>query len=260
VLFVNVSIGGSLTPFAAPPILMVAQTWGWDLLFVLKNLGWKSAVAVVLNSLLFVVFFRNQFGVGFQTLKAQAKKTAGLMPAVPAGVTFLNFLFLWAVIVFAHYPSVFMGLFLFFLGTATVTKKYQGVVRLKESLLVAFFLAGIILFGPFQTWWLKPLLLSLSDSTLFLGATALTAVTDNAALTYLGSQVDGLSDASKYALVAGALAGGGLTVIANAPNPAGYSILQGEFPDSKVNPFRLLLTALPFTLIAVLCLWFLPSL
>jgi hypothetical protein len=56
---------------------------------------------------------------------------------------------------------------------------------------------------------------------MYFGATALTAITDNAALTYLGSLVEGVSDQLKYALVAGAVSGGGLTVIANAPNPAG---------------------------------------
>ena len=61
-----------------------------------------------------------------------------------------------------------------------------------------------------------------AQSALFFGAAALTAITDNAALTYLGSLVEDISDQSKYSLVAGAVAGGGLTVIANAPNPAGF--------------------------------------
>ena len=41
VLFVNVSIGGTLTPYAAPPVLMVAATCGWDLPFMLSTFGWK---------------------------------------------------------------------------------------------------------------------------------------------------------------------------------------------------------------------------
>ncbi len=47
----------------------------------------------------------------------------------------------------------------------------------------------------------------------------LTAITDNAALTYPGSLIDSMSVEAKYMLVAGAVTGGGLTVIANAPNP-----------------------------------------
>lgn len=257
-LFVNVSIGGALTPFAAPPILMVASTWNWDFSYVMTHLGWKSAIAVVINSLLFVIMTRKHLGEAFYTLKHLDKKEEKRHPDAPLGVTFLHFAFLLAVILSAHHPKVFMGLFLFFLGTVVVTKKFQEPLRLKESLLVAFFLGGIIVFGPFQTWWLQPLLARLGDASLFLGATALTAITDNAALTFLGAQVPNLAEMSKYALVAGALAGGGLTVIANAPNPAGYSILSGKFAGG-IKPSGLFLGALIPTAVAVLCLWFLPN-
>jgi hypothetical protein len=83
----------------------------------------------------------------------------------------------------------------------------------------------------------------------------LTAITDNAALTYLGSQVAGITSHFKYAVVAGAIAGGGLTVIANAPNPAGYSIVQETFGPDGIRPLKLFLFALPLTLIAMICLW-----
>lgn len=258
-LFVNVSIGGALTPFAAPPILMVASTWKWDFAFVMTHLGWKSAIAVVINSLIFVIVSRKKLAEGFYTLKHLDAREERKRPDAPWGVTLLHFVFLLGVIVFAHHPNVFMGLFLFFLGTAAVTKKFQDSLRLKESLLVAFFLGGIIVFGPFQTWWLQPLLQRLGEGALFGGATALTAITDNAALTYLGSQVADLAESSRYALVAGALAGGGLTVIANAPNPAGYSILQGKFPGG-IKPLGLLAGALAPTAVALVCLWFLPHL
>ena len=39
VLFVNISIGGTLTPVAAPPVLMVADIWNWDLRPMLLNFG-----------------------------------------------------------------------------------------------------------------------------------------------------------------------------------------------------------------------------
>jgi Na+/H+ antiporter NhaD/arsenite permease-like protein len=94
--------------------------------------------------------------------------------------------------------------------------------------------------------------MGMDSHVVFWGALVLTAFTDNAALTYLGSLVEGLSDAFKYALVAGAVAGGGLTIIANAPNPAGIAILRGHFKGEVVHPFWLLVAALPPTGVAVL--------
>jgi Na+/H+ antiporter NhaD/arsenite permease-like protein len=123
-------------------------------------------------------------------------------------------------------------------------------------LLVAFFLAGLVVLGSQQKWWLQPLLINLDSTTVYYGATVLTAITDNAALTYLGSLVEGLSDEFKYSLVAGALTGGGLTVIANAPNPAGYSILKSSFHEGAISPLYLFLYAVPPTIIAIIAFRF----
>jgi Na+/H+ antiporter NhaD/arsenite permease-like protein len=161
-------------------------------------------------------------------------------------------MFLVGVVVFAHHPAVFMGLFLFFMGFATAYSAHQDRLILREALLVAFFLAGLVVLGGQQQWWLQPVLLAMDADAVYFGATALTAITDNAALTYLGSLVPGLSEEFKLALVAGAVTGGGLTVIANAPNPAGVAILRGRFEDQTVNPLGLLVAALPPTLVAVL--------
>lgn len=258
VLFVNISIGGALTPFAAPPILMVAKPWGWDFAFTISHFGWKSTAAVFVNAVLFTFYFRKEIQLGFISLQEIASKNNEMK--IPIGVVLVHFIFLGLLILTSHHPNVFMGLLMLFLGVATVTRSYQHVLRLKESLLVAFFLAGIIVFGPFQSWWLQPLLQSLSDGALFWSATFLTAVTDNAALTYLGTQVTGLSDASKYALVAGAIAGGGLTIIANAPNAAGYSILNSKFPNGSMSPIKLLIAALIPTFIACVFLFLIPAL
>jgi Na+/H+ antiporter NhaD/arsenite permease-like protein len=171
---------------------------------------------------------------------------------MPAVLTLVHLTFLVGVVVFAHHPAIFMGLFLFFLGIATAYPQHQDRLILREGLLVAFFLAGLVVLGGQQQWWLQPLLMGMSSEAVFFGATALTAVTDNAALTYLGSLVEGLSDEFKYALVAGAVTGGGLTVIANAPNPAGIAILRRHFSDGAVSPLGLLLAALPPTLVAAL--------
>ncbi len=250
-LFVNVSIGGALTPFAAPPILMVAGKWNWDFQFIFSHFGWKSALAVLINALAFVVLSSKLLKENCQSLN----DTNPSNERIPFWVTALHFLILAGLVFTAHYPTLVMGLFLFFLGVTTVTRRFQNTLRYRESLLVAFFLAGIVMFGAFQKWWLEPLLASLGEFTLFFAATGLTAITDNAALTYLGSQVE-LSEVSRYFLVAGAIAGGGLTIIANAPNAAGYSVLQRHLPNG-LNALHLVLGALLPTVVAVLCLGFL---
>ena len=104
----------------------------------------------------------------------------------------------------------------------------------------------------------QPLLESMGTGALYVGCAALTAITDNAALTYLGAQVQGLSAAMKYSLVAGAVVGGGLTVIANAPNPAGFSILRSSFGEEGISPIGLLAGAAIPTLVALAAFWFLP--
>lgn len=253
VLFVNVSIGGTLTPFAAPPVLMVAAAWGWDLPFMLQHFGWKAAIAVAFNATVVALAFRNEL----KTLPMEDSSAPAGQAPVPWVLTLVHVLFLAGVVVFAHHPAVFMGLFLFFLGVAHAYSRHQDRLILREGLLVAFFLAGLVVLGGLQQWWLQPLLMSMSSDAVFVGATALTAVTDNAALTYLGSLVQGLSEEFKYALVAGAVTGGGLTVIANAPNPAGMSILKGHFEDEAVNAGLLFLAALPPTLVAALAFKFL---
>ena len=244
-LFVNVSIGGAMTPFAAPPVLMVAGKWNWDLAFMMANFGWKAALAVIVNTVLVVFVFRKELGQ-----LPSAEQGTPTQP-MPAWVVALHVLFLLGLVVFAHHPAMFMGIFLLFMGVATAYKQYQDRLILREGLLVAFFLAGLVVLGGQQQWWLQPLLMEMSPDAVFFGAAALTAITDNAALTYLGSLVEGLSDEFKYMLVAGAVAGGGLTVIANAPNPAGMSIVRRYFPDQTVNPLGLLAAALPPTLIAM---------
>ncbi|WBS04119.1 putative Na+/H+ antiporter [Pseudoduganella sp. SL102] len=245
VLFVNVSIGGTLTPYAAPPVLMVAAKWGWDLPFMLSHIGWKAALAVIVNAAGVTALFARELAA----LRPGA--TAGKDTAVPLPLVLAHLAFLAGVVLFAHHPAVFMGLFLFFLGVAHAYERFQDRLILREGLLVAFFLAGLVVLGGQQQWWLQPVLMSMSSDAVFYGATALTAVTDNAALTYLGSLVEGLSDEFKYALVTGAVAGGGLTVIANAPNPAGMSILKGHFALETVSALHLLLAALLPTAVAI---------
>jgi hypothetical protein len=244
-LFVNISIGGTLTPYAAPPVLMVAGTWGWDIWFMFDTFGWKAALAVLVNASLASWLFRGEL----RRLPVGGK-TAKLETPIPLIATHLAFLVL--VVVFVHHPTVFFGLFLFFLGVTYAYQRYQNPLILREGLLVAFFLAGLVTLGTQQRWWLQDVLAGMDSTVLFFGATTLTAIFDNAALTYLGSLVEGVGESFKYALVAGAVAGGGLTVIANAPNPAGFAILRRDFEDGAISPVGLFVAALPPTIVAVL--------
>lgn len=251
VLFVNISIGGVLTSYAAPPVLMVAGAWGWDTAYMASHFGWKAALAVLVNTAAVTWMFRKELaGLSMKTEQRGAE-------AVPARITFIHLLFLAGTVFFAHYPVICMGLLMAFIGFTHAYERYQSRLMINEALLVAFFLSGLVVLGGLQEWWLRPLLMSMSQDAVFFGATALTAITDNAALTYLGSLVEGLSEGFKYALVAGAVAGGGLTVIANAPNPAGVSILRSHFADESVGALPMLCAALPPTLVAMAAFWLL---
>ncbi len=242
VLFVNVSIGGTLTSYAAPPVLMVAAKWNWDTAFMAATFGWKAALAVLINATAMTIAMRRHLG--------QKAPSESSRPPVPATVSLIHLAFLAAIVGFAHHPVIFLWMFLFFLGFAHAYERHQSRLILKEALLVAFFLAGLVVLGGMQEWWLAPIVSNLSDHALFFGALGLTAVTDNAALTYLGSLIPGMADSAKYMLVAGAVGGGGLTIIANAPNPAGVALLREGFADESVGAGALFLGALPPTVVA----------
>ena len=246
VLFVNISIGGTLTSFAAPPVLMVAATWNWDSAFMATQFGWKASIAVLINATGITWLLRRHLG------PRTADVAAAPVPRtkVPLLVTLIHLAVLAAVVTCAHHPVIFLGLFLLFLGFAQAYERHQSPLILKEALLVGFFLAGLVVLGGLQQWWLQPIVSGLAPTALFFGALGLTAITDNAALTYLGSLITGMSEPAKYMLVAGAVAGGGLTVIANAPNPAGVALLKQGFEDGSIGAGGLLLGALLPTAVA----------
>lgn len=243
-LFVNVSVGGTLTHFAAPPVLMVAGPWKWDLAYMFLHFGWKAVIGIVCATLGTYVVFRSEFAALDDARRS--KGAADLEPRhvpIPAWVTIVQMGFMAFIVMVAHYPALFIGAFLFFLAFSQATAHHQGELDLKPPLLVGFFLAGLVVHGGLQGWWIEPVLKSLGEIPLFLSATALTAVNDNAAITYLATLVPGFTDSLKHAVVAGAVVGGGLTVIANAPNPAGQAILQRYFPNG-ISPLGLLAGAI----------------
>ena len=246
VLFVNISIGGTLTSYAAPPVLMVASAWQWDSAFMASTFGWRAAIAVIINATVVCYLLRKHL------VNTQPASEIRKEHRIPVVISLIHIAFLVGVVVFAHHPIIFFGLFLLFLGFTQAYERYQSPLLLKEGLLVGFFLAGLVVLGGMQQWWLQPIVSSLAPLQLFFGATALTAITDNAALTYLGSLISGMSDEAKYMLMAGAVTGGGLTVIANAPNPAGVALLKRGFDDMSIGAGQLLAGALPPTIVAAI--------
>lgn len=263
-LFVNISVGGTLTHFAAPPVLMVASTWDWGTMFMLEHFGWKAIVGILISSGVYFLFFRKAL---FRVADAADGRLDGeLHPKswqeretpIPSWITLAHISFLGWTVYTAHYPVLFVAGFLFFLAFVMATRHHQNEVSLKSPMLVGFFLAGLVIHGGVQGWWIAPIIQTLPDQALMLGSTLLTAFNDNAAITYLASQVDGISSSAKYAVVAGAVTGGGLTVIANAPNPAGQSILSKYF-QGGVSPLKLFLSALIPTIIIYLCFVILPN-
>ena len=263
-LFVNISVGGTLTHFAAPPVLMVAGKWGWGTLFMLEHFGWKSMIGILLSTGLYFVWFRKELfkisdkADGAEDGVIEAPVWNERETSIPAWVTLVHLGFLGWTVYAAHYPVLFIGGFLFFMAFTHGTRHHQNRISLKSPLLVGFFLAGLVIHGGCQGWWIAPVITSLPNQALMLGSTLLTAFNDNAAITYLASQVEGLSLAAKHAVVAGAVTGGGLTVIANAPNPAGQSILSRFFKNG-VSPLGLVLGAAIPTILVYLCFIVLPN-
>ncbi len=350
-LFVNISVGGTLTHFAAPPVLMVANPWDWGTVHMLTQFGWKATLGILIANGVYYVVYRRTLGemaeaFELRRLKEEIRKKylcrnemeayidtiapkvrselqfeekiteqvaevasrirkelephylekvaktgvdqdlahrafekqieevrlsklrenfPGVLPEsqraryidpewdnredkVPGWVTLVHVLFMGWTIFNAHYPELFIPGLLFFLGFAQVTAPYQNRIDLKQPLLVGFFLGGLVIHGGVQGWWIEPVLGSLAEVPLMLGATILTAFNDNAAITFLSTLVPNFTDSLKYAVVAGAVAGGGLTVIANAPNPAGQSLLKRHFKNG-VSPVGLLKGALVPTVI-----------
>jgi hypothetical protein len=255
-LFVNVSVGGTFTHFAAPPVLMVAAPWKWNLAFMFLHFGWRAGVGIVVSTLLYFVAFRRELAA----LRPGGAEPAGTVRPpwrdrtgpIPVWITLVHVLFLGFTVWQAHEPVLFIAGFLFFLGFAQATAHHQNRVDLRPALLVGFFLAGLVNHGGVQGWWLQPVLQSLDRTQLMLGATLLTAFNDNAAITYLATLVPNFTEAFKYAVVVGAVTGGGLTVIANAPNPAGQAILGRYFRDG-VAPLWLAVGALVPTIILGCC-------
>ncbi len=248
-LFVGISVGGTLTQFAAPPVVMVAATWKWDFLHMLGNFGWKAALGTFLSNTTYFLRYRKELF----SLKPIRFSDATQSRPIPRRITAIHLLFITWSVATAHYSTLVIIGFLFYLAFLQATSRHQENGSLRGPMMVGFFLTSLVLHGTCQQWWLEPVLGGLSEWPLMISATILTGFNDNAAITYLASLVPNFSEQLKYAVMAGAVTGGGLTVIANAPNPVGQAILANEFGESGISPWRLFLAAIVPTIVVGAC-------
>jgi hypothetical protein len=256
-LFVNVSVGGALTNFAAPPVLLVAAKWNWSTPFMLEHFGFRALAGILVGSVAYYLIFRQEFAGLTERRRQLPPDEWARESKVPLWIIGIHLALLAWTIHFAREPALFLGGFVFFLAFVVATRAHQDKINLRSPLLVGVFLAALVVHGGLQGWWIEPMLSHLGPYALLLGATVLTAFNDNAAITYLATLVPNFSDDLKAAVVSGAICGGGLTVIANAPNPAGQSLLQKYFPEGTIRPGPLFLAAL-FPTLVMLVLFALP--
>ena len=256
-LFVNISVGGVLTNFAAPPVLIVAKCWGWSSWHMFTFFGWKALSGILISNTAIWFLFKKQL----KRLQSTKNSMKGHTPVdedkepIPIWITLVHVFLLFWIVLNSHYPPVFIGSFLLFLGFHHATAPHQFALSLKRPILVGFFLAGLVIHGGLQAWWIEPALGGLQEGALMLTGVILTAFNDNAAVVYLASLLPTLGESLKYAIMSGVIIGGGLTVIANAPNPAGQMILRKYFRGG-VSPLFLFLAALGPTLVFLAIFFF----
>ena len=248
-LFVGISVGGTLSQFAAPPVVMVAGAWKWDFIHMFTNFGWKAALGTFVSNATYFLRYRKELF----SLKPILFSDVTQSRPIPKRITVIHLLFITWTVATAHYSTLVIIGFLFYLAFLQATNRHQEIASLRGPVLVGFFLTSLVLHGKCQQWWLEPVLGGLSDWPLMISATILTGFNDNAAITYLASLVPNFSEQLKYAVMAGAVTGGGLTVIANAPNPVGQAILGREFGENGVAPLGLFLAAITPTIIVGAC-------
>ena len=248
-LFVGISVGGTLSHFAAPPVVMVASVWQWDFIHMLTNFGWKAAIGIFLATAVYFAWFRKELFA----LAPKGPADGYDSRPIPKRIMVIHVLFMGWTVATAHYPTLVIIGFLFYLAFVQATGRHQENASVRGPLLVGFFLISLVFHGTCQQWWLQPVLGGLSEWPLMICATILTGFNDNAAITYLASLVPDFSPQLKYAVMAGAVTGGGLTVIANAPNPVGQAILAKLFGDGGISPSGLFLAAIIPTLIVGAC-------
>lgn len=256
-LFVNISVGGVLTDFASPAVLVLAHCWHWTTFDMLTIFGWKAALGIVIANTIYWIYFRKELQELNHKRKAHRIELASQPQEhpVPSWITYIHMFFMALMVVVSHYPAIFIALFLFFVGFHQATKHHQAPIQMTRPLLVGLFLAGLVIHGGLQGWWVVEILTGLTPTAVMSVAMALTGFNDNTAISYLATLVPDWGKIYEYAIFTGVIAGGGLTVIANAPNPAGYAILRKHF-ENGIKPLNLLAAALIPTLVLYAVFYF----
>lgn len=258
-LFVNISVGGTLTNFASPAALVLAHAWNWSNADMLTHFGWKSVAGIVLANGLYWLYFRKELfflNVRRQAVAVWKEQTSQRSEVIiPTWVTVTHLFFIFVIVAVSHFPAMFLGVFLLFLGFHQATRGHQNSLRLARPLLVGLFLAGLVIHSGLQGWWVFAILDGLTPLSVMGVAMGLTGFNDNTAISYLSTLIPNWGPLFEYAIFTGVIAGGGLTVIANAPNPAGYAILSKHFGDG-IRPIKLFLAALGPTLILYALFYF----
>jgi hypothetical protein len=254
-LFVNVSVGGVLTDFASPAVLVLAHCWNWTTWDMFADFGWKAALGIGISNLVYWLYFRKEIAqLGLRRVEALQKEEPE-EKAIPLWITLVHVLCIAWIVIVSHYPAVFIASFFFFIGFHQATRDHQYPIRLTHPMLVGLFLAGLVIHGGLQGWWVVSLLDGLSPLAVMGVAMSLTAFNDNTAISYLAALIPNWGELFEYAIFTGVIAGGGLTVIANAPNPAGYAILKHHF-EGGIRPIKLFLAAVIPTLILYAVFYF----
>jgi len=249
-----------LTNFAAPPALTLSRCWNWDILDFFSQFGWRVLVGIFLVNLLYFTLLRKDFrSLTKITHSEEDRREADLHKGpVPVWITCIHLGFLAWTIVMAHYLPIFFGSYLLYLGFHQATRMHQYRINLKRPLMVGLFLAGLVIHGGFQGWWIEPLIGDLGYGAMMVTGTVLTAFNENTTVAYLACLLDDLKPQIQYALVSGLVAGGGLTIMAHAPNPAGQALLRPYFPKG-ISSLRVFLAALVPTLIFLLIFFVFPG-
>lgn len=258
-LFVNISVGGVLTDFASPAVLVLAHCWHWTGLDMLVSFGWKAVLGIILSNTLYWYYFRKEIREMNDRKAAAAVNEHSEEKTVPLWITLIHIAFIVWTVVISHYPAVFIASYLFFIGFHQITRDHQYPIRVRHPMLIGLFLAGLVIHGGLQGWWVVDLLYGRSPLSVMGIAMGLTAFNDNTAISYLASLIPNWGEVFEYAIFTGVIAGGGLTVIANAPNPAGYSILKHHFKQG-IHPVKLFCAAIIPTFILYLIFYLLGPL
>ncbi len=247
-LFVNISVGGILTDFASPAVLVLAHAWDWTSLDLFLNFGWKAILGIVISNILYWLYFRKEINALNDKKEILTQTSEGEIASIPYWITFIHILFIIWIVTISHYPAVFIASFLFFMGFHQITREHQYPIQIRQPMLIALFLAGLVIHGGLQGWWVVDLLYEKPPLSVMGTAIGLTAFNDNTAISYLASLIPSWGPLFEYAIFTGIIAGGGLTIIANAPNPAGYTILKAHFREG-IHPIKLFMGAFLPTLI-----------